>query len=92
MQMGKPELAKAIAETTELNQEQAREIVAIILEQMMLALGRKEEIVLSGFGTFSPRPRQARQAKSLQDGRPITIPAHYTVIFRPHKKFKQLVN
>lgn len=85
----KPEVAQAISKSLEVSQSEGQELLSIILEEITLALSRKEEVTLPGFGTFVPRFRQQRPGKNPQDGSAIIISAHHTVIFRAHKKLKE---
>lgn len=86
----KPELAGAISKSLDMNLGDGQEILSIILEEITLAISRKEEVTLPGFGTFVPRFRKERQGKNPRDGSVITIAAHHAVIFRPHKKLKEI--
>jgi DNA-binding protein HU-beta len=45
-----------------------------------------------GFGTFSRRPRGARNGRNPQTGAPMKIPAFTTVGFKVGKEFKDEVN
>ena len=87
----KPEVAEAISESLDLTQGRGQELLSQILEEITLALSRKEEVTLPGFGTFVPRLRKERQGNNPRDGSAITIAAHHTVIFRPHKKLKEML-
>lgn len=48
-----------------------------------------EKIVLSGFGTFQPVKRAARQGRNPRTGESIAIPEHRTVKFVPGKDLRE---
>jgi DNA-binding protein HU-alpha len=90
--MRKPELAAAIAEQADLTKDQAARVLNAILDEISIALGRKDTVTLVGFGTFVQRHRGARTGKNPQTGEPVTIKASNTVAFKPGKALKDSVN
>jgi len=50
------------------------------------------KLTYPGFGTFKKRKRNKKQGRNPQTGKPITIPAHYTVTFTPSSILKNKMN
>ncbi|MBU2712092.1 HU family DNA-binding protein [Zooshikella harenae] len=90
--MHKPELISEIADQTSMTKEQASQVLTTILDEILLALSREEDVVLIGFGSFSRKHRKARIGKNPQTGQPIDIPATNTVSFKAGKQLKETVN
>lgn len=89
--MRKSDLIAQIAQRVDVNKEQAQQLLDVILEQVVQAMGRKELIHLVGFGSFMPRHRGARAGKNPQTGESITIGACNTVAFKPGKNLREAV-
>ena len=89
--MHKPELAAEIAEKTGLTKDKATEVITAFTDQVSAAAARQEDTVLTGFGTFSVRERQAREGRNPQTGATIKIPASKSVGFKPGKVLKDSV-
>ncbi|MDU9392692.1 HU family DNA-binding protein [Pseudomonas japonica] len=90
--MRKPDLAAAIAEKTDLTKEQSNRVLNAILDEIAVALSKKDTVTLVGFGTFEQRHRGARTGKNPQTGEPVKIKASNTVAFKPGKNLKDSVN
>lgn len=88
----KPQLALQVAAATGVSKERAADIVAIMLEEITLALIQHDEVFIPGFGRFSKRYRPGRSGRDLRSGQAIEIPAHHAVCFRPASKLKNVVN
>ncbi len=56
------------------------------------SLQEKEKVKIVRFGTLCPVEKAARRGTSPANGEPITIPARQTVVFRPSRILKGLVN
>ena len=55
------------------------------------ALGRNEDVVILGFGSFSVVDRAPRAGRHPQTGKPMHIPATRQARFKPGKTLKELV-
>ena len=60
--MRKSELARRIAEDTELTYTKAEEVVDAILDAIKTRLSAGESVILRRFGTFDVRAKEARWA------------------------------
>jgi len=88
----KTEITTAIAEATQLNKEQAAEVLNVVLDEITMALSKEESVAIPGFGSFVLRQRQARTGRSPRTGEPVEIPASTSVGFKPGKALKDAVN
>ena len=50
------------------------------------------QVQLIGFGTFKVKQRPKRKGRNPKTKEEITIPASRTIVFKPGKKLKELVN
>jgi DNA-binding protein HU-beta len=73
--MPKTDFIKAVAERANQSQKETKEIIDAAIEVITEALQRRERVVLTGFGTFEVRQRQARKGVHPQTRSKILIPA-----------------
>lgn len=92
--MNKTELVAQVRARSagKLTQVQAEEAVNTILATMMEALGNKEPVQLTGFGSFKTSKRNARTGRNPRTGEPLEIPESRTVTFKPGKELKEMLN
>lgn len=89
--MIKTDVEKRLAEALSLNKDDSRDLLNVILDEITLALSRKQRVALVGFGSFEVREHKARQGRNPQTGEAITIPASNGVHFKPGKALKEKV-
>jgi len=68
-----------------MGRESCAIVVRTIFDVVIAALKRGENVKIDGFGTFEPIDKKARRYSW-----GITIPAHTTVKFTPHKDLKNI--
>lgn len=90
--MNKAELVEAIAEKAELSKRDAEAAVDAVLEVVIGAVVKGEEVKLSGFGIFSKKSRAEREGTNPSNQEKIKIPASNTVAFKVSKAFKEKLN
>ena len=90
--MNKAELVEAIAEKAELSKRDAEAAVDAVLEVVIGAVVKGEEVKLSGFGIFSKKCRAEREGTNPSNQEKIKIPASNTVAFKVSKAFKEKLN
>lgn len=90
--MNKSELITAIASKANTTQAEAGRVLNAFLETVTEVLQKGESLVLVGFGSFDVKDRAARQARNLQTGKPMTIPAKKAPVFKAGKTLKDTVN
>lgn len=88
--MTKEGLIEAIAPKV-ASKKEAGEIVNEIFDTIAKTLSKGEEVVITGFGTFSAKKRAARQGVNPKTGEKITIPAMTVVKFKAGKSLKEAV-
>ena len=89
--MIKTEVEKRLAEVLSLKNDEARDLLNVILDEITLALSRRQKVSLIGFGTFEVREHKARQGRNPQTGEAMTIPASLGVHFKPGKALKDKI-
>ena len=87
--MNKAALIEAVASKTRLTKKQAEEVLESILEHITESLKKGEEVVLTGFGTFSAKVRHARKGVNPQKpNEKIDIPEVVIPKFKSGKALK----
>lgn len=89
--MNKSELIQAIATKADITQVEAGKVLNALLETVTETLQKGEAVTLVGFGSFDVRQRAERQARNLQTGKPMTIPAKKAPVFKSGKGLKDAV-
>ncbi len=90
--MNKSELIDAVAEAAGLDRADATKATEALLDGIVDALSKGDQVALSGFGTFSVRARAARAGRNPQTGETIQIKASNSPGFKAGKAFKDAVN
>ena len=89
--MNKLDLVNAVSEACSISKKDADAAITALLLEVGKALERKEEVKLSGFGTFLVKDRKGRVATIPGTNTKINIPNTKTVAFKPSKQLKELV-
>jgi integration host factor beta subunit len=91
--MTKSELIDRIAEANGfLNRKESELVVNIIFDSMSDALKEGDKVEIRGFGSFTVREREAREARNPKNGDLVKIPAKKTPFFKTGKELKERVN
>ena len=90
--MNKSELIDVVAEATGLSRSEATSAADALLDGIVNALSKGDQVSLTGFGTFSVRARAARAGRNPQTGETIQIKASNSPGFKAGKAFKDAVN
>ncbi len=88
----KRELAERISEELGFSIRMSASLVDEFFHQIIKALHQGEKVKMVRFGILEPVIRQARRGTSPVTGEPIEIPAKRTVVFKPSKTLKGMVN
>ena len=91
MALTKADLAEHLFEEMGLNKREAKDLIESVFEEIRTALGRGEEVKLSGFGNFELREKKERPGRNPKTGEEIPITARRVVTFRPGQKLKARV-
>ena len=90
--MNKTELIEAIAASADLPKAVAGRALDAMVEAVIGALKKDEQVVLVGFGTFAVKERAARTGRNPQTGATIEIAAAKIPGFKAGKALKDAVN
>ena len=90
--MNKVELIEALAKKAGVTKQSAKTMLEAYTDIITEQLSQKDEIVLVGFGTFSPRSQNTRLARNPRTGEPVLIKPRTTVKFKPGKYLLQAMN
>ncbi|MBK8183802.1 MAG: HU family DNA-binding protein [Candidatus Competibacteraceae bacterium] len=86
--MNKTELIGEIAKVTELSKVASGKALDAMLEAISKSLQKGEDVVLTGFGTFSIRDRPARTGHNPKTREAMEIKASKTPIFKAGKTLR----
>ncbi len=91
--MNRTEMTEALARATGLSKVDAALAVEGLFDPrggvIARALRRRRTVRITGFGTFTPRRREARLGRDPRTGDPIRIPAGTSVGFRAGKPLRE---
>jgi len=90
--MNKAELIDAVASAADLSRSEAANATDAVLDNIVSALAKGDQVNITGFGTFSVRDRAARSGRNPQTGETIQIKASKSPGFKAGKAFKDAVN
>lgn len=89
--MNKADLAQKVQDVLGGTKTQAEEVVETIIDSIVGALKKGDEVSVAGLGIFSTKMRPARQGRNPRTGESIQVPAMRTPKFRPAKALKDAV-
>jgi DNA-binding protein HU-beta len=89
--MTKQDLVEILAKKTGCSKAHCSECLNTLLDEIAKALAKGEDVVLTGFGTFTVSKRKARIGRNPQTGEKIKIPAQKVPRFRAGKALKKKV-
>ncbi len=90
--MNKNELIAKIADQTGMQKSVAEKALSSIVREISVALKKKENVTLVGFGTFKVVDRKARVGVNPKTGEKIKIKATRAPKFVAGKELKKIVN
>ncbi len=91
--MTKSELIERVSSTSgSLNKKEAELIVNTIFDSIGDALIGGDRVEIRGFGSFSIRLREGREARNPKSGVLVKIPSKKTPFFKTGKELRERVN
>jgi integration host factor subunit alpha len=90
--MNKKDIVEAIHGTVGFPKRETGRIVDKALEIMKSAMADGESVMISGFGKFSVRQKQARRGRNPKTGEAMTLPERRVVTFKVSRVLKERVN
>lgn len=88
----KADIALHLTEKLGLNNREAKELVEVFFEDIRTALGKGDDVKLSGFGNFVLRKKNARPGRNPKTGEDKVISARTVVTFRPGQKLRARID
>ncbi len=86
--MTKSELIEKLSDGHELlNKKEAETVINLIFGGIGDALSQGSRVEIRGFGSFSVREREAREARNPKSGELVKIPSRRTPFLRPVKSY-----
>lgn len=89
--MNKEELISRVSNELGISKIRATAGINKCLEIITEALGSGDKVILRGFGTFKPKQRAARIARSPQTNEEIKIPARTVAVFTAGEELKKIM-
>ena len=91
--MTKSELIEKLSDNHELlNKKDAETVVNLIFGGIETALSQGDRVEIRGFGSFSVREREAREARNPKSGELVKIPSRKTPFFKTGKELRERVD
>jgi integration host factor subunit beta len=91
--MTKSELIERLSDEHDLlNKRDAESIVNLIFGGISNALAQGDRVEIRGFGSFSVRERDAREARNPKSGELVKIPCRRTPFFKTGKELRERVD
>ena len=88
----KADLVDAIYDNLPFDKQKATQIVEDWIELIKEGLLRDEKVMISGFGVFEVKSKDARPGRNPQTGDRITLPARNVVKFKPSQILRKELN
>lgn len=89
--MNKSGIADAVNEVLGTTKVQAEQAVDKVVDTIIGALKKGDEVSIAGLGIFSVKPRAARTARNPRTGATVNVPATKVPKFRAAKALKEAV-
>lgn len=90
--MNKAELIEALVKKAGVEKQSVKKVLDAYIDVITERLSQKDEVVIVGFGTFTPREQTTRLARNPKTGEPVQIPARTTAKFKPGKFLLEAMN
>lgn len=81
--MNETEIIKKIAKELFLTQAEVKETLDYIINEFARELKKGDRIYIRNFGSLHKVKRKKKRVRNIDNGRMTTIPANYTVKFKP---------
>lgn len=86
------DLAEAVYEQVGLSRNESADLVEAVLDEMMTALIRGENVKISSFGSFSVRQKGERVGRNPKTGVEVPILPRRVLVFRASHVLKDRIN
>ena len=92
MTLTKDKIVDLIKTKTQFSNQEAKDLVEVILETIKGRLEKSEEVKISGFGKWIVKEKRSRPGRNPHTGQKIEITARRVVTFHPSEKLRDAVN
>lgn len=89
--MLKTDLIEQVAKEAKLTKKASKEAVEAMVKFVENSLKKGDKVVISGFGTFLVRGRQARVGRNPKTGESLKLPSMKTIGFIASKSLKKVI-
>lgn len=86
------DLTEAIYREIGLSRTESAELVEAVIDGIIDALLRGEQVKLAGFGTFSLRDKAERMGRNPKTGKAVPITPRRVLTFKPSQVVRERVN
>lgn len=92
MTLQKAMIAESISENSGVTYTEAERYVEFVLEKIKSTLADGEDVLISGFGKFSVRSKEARKGRNPANGEEMTLDGRRVVNFKCSPRLKDRLN
>lgn len=89
--MNKGEFVDALAEKTGFTKKDSKTALDAVTDIITESVSKNQEVLLTGFGKFEPRPRKASTRINPQTQEPIRVPKKVVPAFKAGKGLREAV-
>ena len=92
MTVTKQQLIESIQNNTEFSKKQSADLVESVIEYIAGSLVNGEDVLISNFGKFQVKEKNARNGRNPSTGKPMVLPARKVVTFKVSGNLKDKIN
>ena len=92
MALRKKELADLLYEKLEFSKKECVPIVESVIDIIKEEVSKGNEVLISGFGKWSVKKKNARVGRNPKTGKTMTIDARKVVTFKSSEKLRSVIN
>ena len=92
MALRKKELADLLYEKLEFTKKECVPIVESVIDIIKEEVSKGNEVLISGFGKWSVKKKNARVGRNPKTGKTMTIDARKVVTFKSSEKLRSVIN
>ncbi|TBV83353.1 MAG: integration host factor subunit alpha [Desulfobulbaceae bacterium] len=92
MALTKADLIQRVYQQHALSRYQAIKVVESFLAIIKRSLQEGEDLLLSGFGKFKVKQKQARRGRNPQTGDELILPPRKVITFKPARSLRDRIN
>ncbi|MGN7610731.1 integration host factor subunit beta [Magnetococcales bacterium HHB-1] len=90
--MTKSELIDEIAQRQNISRKEAEIVVGTVLDEICVALEKRDRVELRGFGSFSVKHREAREGRNPKTGEKVMVEEKRVPFFKAGKELRERVD